>query len=792
MTLIEGWQLAGSEPDRYAAPPALETLDWQPLGQAVPVAAVRPELSNADLDGQDWWYRASFEPGDADAIVLESVATVADVFLDGELVAHSESMFRPVAVAFSPGRGRRELAICCRALGPRLAQRRRPRARWRTQLVDAGNLRFYRTMLLGRAPGFAPGPAAVGLCAPVRLIRADARPPVSVRTRLDGRDGVISVRGPDGLTGAELVLSGPTGPHRGRVGEDLRIPDVALWWPHTHGEPSLYEVTAAGAHVARVGFRSLSWPADWEQTGFRLAVNGVEVFCRGAVWTPLDLAAVTAPADQLAERLALVVAAGMNMLRIPGTATYESDTFHDLCDQLGILVWQDMMFANLDYPDTEPSFVAEVEAEAAYQLDRLAGRPSLAVLCGGSECAQQVTMQGLDPELARGPLYTHILPRALEASGADAAYIPNTPWGGDLPFRPDTGVANYYGVGAYLRDPSDARLSRVGFAGECLAFANVGEHAELTKQGIPRDVGAGWDFEDVRDHYLGQLYDLDPVSVRWSDPERYLALSRMVTGDVMADAFGVWRAAGSATAGALVLWLADLHAGSGWGILDARGAPKAAYRRLARALAPRAVWLTDEGLGGIDVHVANDGATPLDAILRVALYRDGEIEVATETREIAVPAHGYARLSVEAMIGRFVDVSWTYRFGPPHQDVVVASLGRDGELISQAFAYPVQRPLRPHSVAELGLSASLAPVSAGRMRLVLHTRRVVYGLSIRAEGWEPTEDTIDLEPGHERVVSLTQTVGDVAPQVRLSALNMTGSVRVALTRLEVGPADADE
>ena len=95
----------------------------------------------------------------------------------------------------------------------------------------------------------------------------------------------------------------------------------------------------------------------------------------------------------------------------------------------------------------------------------------------------------------------------------------------------------------------------------------------------------------------------------------------------MAEVFGEWRRAGSPCGGGLVLWLRDLVAGAGWGVVDHRGAPKVAYHHLRRALAPAAVWTTDEGLGGVVAHVANDGPEPLDARLRVALYRDLEQRV---------------------------------------------------------------------------------------------------------------------------------------------------------------------
>ena len=159
----------------------------------------------------------------------------------------------------------------------------------------------------------------------------------------------------------------------------------------------------------------------------------------------------------------------------------------------------------------------------------LSGHPSTVVVCGNSEVEQQVGMLGLDPAVARSSFYADELRREARAAGLDALVIPSTPTGGDQPFRTGSGVTHYYGVGAYLRPLSDMRVGPVRFAAECLAFANVPNGsaalAEASKSGIPRDAGASWDFEDVRDHYLAAWYAVDPVMLRSADP-RAISLCR--------------------------------------------------------------------------------------------------------------------------------------------------------------------------------------------------------------------------------------------------------------------------
>ncbi len=185
--------------------------------------------AGAGLDQRDWWFRTMFsadplQAGEHVALLLDGLATVVEVYLNGRQMLRSESMFAAHCIDVGAVlRARNQLAICCRALAPLLAGRRRPRARWRTALVADGNLRFYRTMLLGRAPSFAPGPPVIGPWRPIRLARR--RPPlidtVALRTQIEGADGMLSVEvhartlpgtPPPGVL--NVTLRGPAGTQR--------------------------------------------------------------------------------------------------------------------------------------------------------------------------------------------------------------------------------------------------------------------------------------------------------------------------------------------------------------------------------------------------------------------------------------------------------------------------------------------------------------------------------------------------------------------------------------------------
>jgi beta-mannosidase len=830
--IVDGWELASAPASGSDEPPS--DVDWLPAAVPGTVAGAFRDAGlpiPADLDGRDWWYRTTIEvpPAEAgEALLLRvgGIATLGEVVLDGRVIAASESMFEPLAIDVTGlVGGSHELAIHVLALAPRLAEPRKPRARWRSALVEDGNLRWYRTSLLGRAPGFSPGPPIVG---PWREVAIERRRGVviedlRVRAIMDGDAGRLTVAASTRTTDAPIdrvrvELDGPSGRHAtdlpieasaaagsSTIRGELTIPDVARWWPHTHGVPALHDVrlvvgTRDGEltlDAGRVGFRTIApGPAsdhDVDRDGLAIHVNGQPVFVRGAVWTPVDPIGIAVTDGELRAALELARDAGLNMLRIPGTGTYETAAFHAACDELGILVWQDLAFANLDYPFADEAFDARARREATTVGEALAAHPSSVVVCGNSEVEQQVAMLGLDPALGRESFYREGLQAALMRATSDAIAIPSAPFGGDLPFRPDRGVANYYGVGGYRRPLSDARTAGVRFAAECLAFSNVPDHPAVAlddpgwKTGIPRDRGADWDFEDVRDHYLAQLYGVDPGELRRTDPSCYLALSQTVTGEVMAEVFGEWRRAASASNGGLVLWWRDVVPGAGWGLVDRAGQPKAAYHHLRRVLAPIAVWTTDEGLGGIAIHVANDRPDRLVARLRVGLYRDREVAVGTAEQLVELPGHGSLTLDLEAVLGHFVDASWAYRFGPPAQDTVVATLeaidGDPDRPISQAFRFPLGWPSMVETADQLGLHLAVVDADAEHVTMRLDTRKLAYAVRIELPGFVAEDDAFSVEPGHARRITLRRDPIAGADQaqdrrIRLTAAGLVGALEI--------------
>lgn len=781
--LSEGWTLTLTQPDACLTPADIP-LDAEEMTAPVPgtVAQALEALGRFDrhnprpLNGHDAWYRLTLVSNKVGPAILRfhGLATVAEVFLNGQLVANVASMFEALDMAFDLT-GADELALCFRALAP-LLERTGPRARWRPQMMNSQGLRLIRTTALGYMPGWCPDIHAVGPWRPISLLTTPTFELLSFHCELDA-DGTgqiqVALRVAKEESAVAITCNGISASlqHSGEnVFEGrLILPDIEPWWPATHGNPTLFDVDlnidGRSHFLGKTGFRRIEIDKGTDGKGFGLKINGHQVFCRGAVWTSADIVRLPGDHADYEPWLRLAAEAGMNMIRIGGTMAYETPDFFSLCDELGIMVWQDMMLANFDYPAKDEKFLAHIETEITQLLKATSLSPSLAVLCGGSEMYQQGAMLGLSEQFWKGRLTEEILPGHVERLRPDIAYVPNSPFGGALPFFPNADVGHYYGVGAYCRPLEDARRADVRFAAECLAFSSVPQQRTLEKHlhtkpvhdpkwkaRVPRDRGASWDFEDVRDHYIKLLYDVDPTILRRENADRYLDLSRAVTAEVMEATFAEWRRCGSRCQGALVWTLQDLLPGAGWGVIDSTREPKSAWYGLKRAFRSLHISLLDEGTNGLDIHIINESPEDIDINVEISCLREGIQPVVSGKRILTLAARDNIAIPATDLFGAFFDTTYAYRFGPPSHDVTVARLHdqKSGRLLAETFHFPIGRKAAQHAA-----TLQATPAQDGdRWFLHVTADRFAQSVHISADGFRPADDWFHLTAGEGRYVEL--------------------------------------
>ena len=710
--------------------------EWQ-LGDAAP------------FDDETWVFRCRFAGGDENRLEFDGLTPGAVVTLNGVEIGRCDSMFLglrlPVTLA---AENHLEIRFTPLAHTPR-----KPRARWRTRLLDQ-QWRWVRTTAIGRMPAFSPLFGTIGPWRAVRVVRREVEQ-VTVGVQLDGHDGIVTWSGtPIGTARGTLRLDDQHAELRGdQWHATLRLRNADRWWPHTHGAQPRYRLALdSGAWHDDVAFRTI------ERTDpFGLRINGVDVFCRGACWIPPDPVGLR---DHVAPALELARASHLNMLRVTANTLYESDAFYAECDRLGILVWQDFMFASFDYPFADDAFAALAKAEADEFLRRTQTRACVAVLCGNSEVEMQAMLVGKPVETPE--FFADALPKLCATRRPDVPYVAGTP-GGSVPMvSPQEGWSHYYGVGVFLRPLIDARLSKVRFATECLGFAQPPARATQAEwAAIPwaeritnGDTGVG-NFDETHRYYVKQMYGLDPDVLERDDPALWQALFEILPGEVMAATYAEWRVTGQCRGGLIWNWQ-DMWPSPGLGLRDAAGRPKAAMHYLRRALAPRAVFLADEGLNGLFAHLLNEPEESAHADLVIELFADG---VCTERHVLpqSVAARGMTSVAIDLVLGRFADVQRAWRLGSMACELVVARWGD----AAPAFFFPGGWPVP--AATRVGLEA----VRAGaRLRI----RTCDFAHTVVIDGADASDNYFHLAPNETREVQV-----GTAPIV-VSALGATDRV----------------
>ncbi len=436
------------------------------------------------VEDRDWSYRRSFEITRRDLahesarLHFEGLDTYAEVRLNGELILRSDNMFvgREVEVRPLLREGRNELQIEFRSPIREMMPRRE--ADGFDYPADNDHRREKLSIYTRKAPysyGWDWGIRMVtmGVWRPVWLEFGDVARIGDVYVQqksLDDREAQLMCRvalqrigrpsdlevGVDCLLGGKRVAYCEEIVSCEEADREVELPmtirDPKRWMPNGWGDQTLYEVKVEVRHKGRVvaeaerriGLRTLRVVQECNNEGesFYFEVNGIPMFAKGANYIPQDALLPSVGEERYRRLFEDVREAGMNMIRVWGGGTYESDLFYDLADEYGILIWQDFMFACTTYPHDE-LFLKQVEDEARYNLIRLRNHPSLAMWCGNNEIAEGLKYWGwnrkYDAKIFEGmkrgydTLFCKLLPDAVARWDEGRFYMHTSPmvanWG---------------------------------------------------------------------------------------------------------------------------------------------------------------------------------------------------------------------------------------------------------------------------------------------------------------------------------------------------------------------------
>ncbi|MFG1811313.1 glycoside hydrolase family 2 TIM barrel-domain containing protein [Streptomyces sp. NPDC049040] len=578
----------------------------------------------------------------------------------------------------------------------------------------------------------------------------------------------------------------------------LTLDDPELWWPVGLGAQPRYLLraeldhggTVLDAATVRVGLRSVAVDETPDAAGTRwaLVVNGRTVRVRGYNWIPDDTLAGRVTPDRVRRRIDQAVAGNANLLRVWGGGHFATEDFLDACDERGVLVWHDFLFACAAYCEDD-EMTALVTAEAEQAVARMSAHPSLVLWCGGNETVLGRHHWGWADQLGtRGwgaAYYLDLLPRILARLDPTRPYLPNSPWSGTLerdPLADTHGPSHLWdawneGDYAHYRDHDPAFVAEMGWCGPAawttlervLDGETPGPDSPLTRHHLRAIDGMHKLTRGLQPHLPAPAGGAD-----WHFATQ-LVQARAVAAGVE------WLRSRERCGGVVVWQLNDCWPAISWSAVDSSGIEKPLWYALRHAFAPRLATVQPlrpgpthdpAGDGGLVLALVDDTGDdwrPEVTVLRIGL--DGR-EYARARLRPTCPAGGLLHLPLDPEVGRPAD---------PHAELLVV----DADGVRTTWAYRQDRELTgPLPERTVGLE-----LAAGELRVTVTAVTVLRDVCVFADrlagplGVEPHELVVDealvtLLPGERHTFRITRRDGQaitVAPGAALPGPALLGA-----------------
>jgi len=392
---------------------------------------------------------------------------------------------------------------------------------------------------------------------------------------------------------------------------------------------------------------------DPDGESFVVEVNSRKIFCKGADWIPGDSFLPRVTPEKYARLLDMARSAHMNMIRVWGGGVYEDDEFYHQCDLLGLMVWQDFMFACGEYPQ-EKWFLGLVREEATTVVRRLRNHPSIVLWCGNNECEWQFCTENptKTPDDMRGaPIFRTVLADVVRREDGTRPYWRSSPFGKGFPNDERSGNHHQWQVWSMWKDYPEYERDTARFVSE---FGFQAPAALRTWQEALGPAECSMSHPAVEHHNKqieGQERLMRFVTAHYPVPTTFAEWVRscqLVQAEALRCAVEHWRRRKFHTAGALFWQLNDCWPVSSWSVIDSALRPKAAYFFARRFFAPELLSFKKNGKG-VEVWLTNDTPNPIRGTLTVQ-FRDVVGTVHPLVKEhIQIPANASRLVSVLAV-----------------------------------------------------------------------------------------------------------------------------------------------
>lgn len=467
----------------------------------------------------------------------------------------------------------------------------------------------------------------------------------------------------------------------------VRVKNPQLWWPNGLGKQPLYRVTvrlaAGNTRTWRIGLRTMTVSREKDEWGeeFCHVVNGVKVFAMGADYIPEDNILARVTPERTRRLLEDCKAANFNAIRVWGGGYYPDDAFYDICDELGLLVWQDLMYACAFY-DLTPDFERSIRVETQQNVACLRHHASLALICGNNE--MEMFMAGANSALINHrtwefvPTYPHhitdyvkmfeyILPAIVKETAPQTYWWPASPSSGgnfDAPNDENRGDNHYWDVWHGEKPFTEYRKFFFRYASE-FGFQSFPCLKSVEQFTLPDDRNI---FSRVMErHQRNQAANgkiLSYLSQTFRYPNSFddlLYASQLMQAEAIRYGVEHWRRNRERCMGAIIWQLNDIWPVASWASIDYYGRWKALHYAAKRFFAPVMISAEEEGELSQNPKINEYHPAPLEKSFRLNVCNEtlrdmtGEVVWALRTPDGAIVRQNQQTLTIPAMSAKWLD-----------------------------------------------------------------------------------------------------------------------------------------